>query len=64
MERIGTIVPTAKAVRLRRVAELVEDQAEKSKSPDKARELARSMRLRASELESGLSMSETAEAAE
>lgn len=39
--------------RLRRIAELIDEQAEASTSPAQARELARDMRVRAAELEAG-----------
>jgi hypothetical protein len=47
-----------RAPRLRRLAERVESQAPGSSSPAKAMRLAREMRLRASELETGLVLSD------
>lgn len=44
---------TGRAPRLRRIAEIVEQQADTARFPDRARRVARDMRLRAAELELG-----------
>jgi hypothetical protein len=44
----------SRAPRLRRIAELVESQADRAADPAKARAIARGMRLRAAELEMGI----------
>lgn len=46
-------LPSDRAPRLRRVADLVELQAEASLNPDRARRLARDMRIRAAAIELG-----------
>jgi hypothetical protein len=56
------LLSPARAVRLRRIAELIDEQADRGADPAKARMVARAMRLRASELEAGRAVTDEQEA--
>jgi hypothetical protein len=56
------LLSPARAVRLRRIAEMIDEQADRGADPAKARMVARAMRLRASELEAGRAVTDEQEA--